>query len=50
MYSYDPDDRNTPRKIWIYVLKLRDDCVYVGQTNDLRRRFEEHVGGRGARR
>lgn len=29
----------------IYVLKLEDDCFYVGKTTDVRRRLEEHRRG-----
>lgn len=33
---------------FVYVLALRDGCVYVGSTTDVERRFAEHVGGVGA--
>lgn len=38
---------NSP--VWLYVLKLADDCWYVGLTRNLPRRFEQHKSGKGAR-
>ena len=36
------------RKMWYtYVLKMADGEYYVGSTNDLKRRMEEHARGRG---
>jgi len=32
----------------IYVLKLENDYYYVGKTNDLAKRFEEHKSGNGS--
>jgi putative endonuclease len=34
-------------KYFVYVLELSNGKKYVGQTNDLRRRLEEHKSGRG---
>ena len=32
--------------VWVYILKSKaDKQLYVGSTNDLRRRFEEHNKG-----
>ncbi|MBV8392125.1 MAG: GIY-YIG nuclease family protein [Alphaproteobacteria bacterium] len=30
---------------YVYFLKLKNDDIYVGSTNDLRRRFESHERG-----
>ena len=30
---------------YVYFLQLRNDDVYVGSTDDLRRRFESHQSG-----
>lgn len=32
----------------IYVLRLQDDCWYVGKTKDVQRRLEKHMAGEGA--
>lgn len=32
----------------LYVLRLQDDCWYVGTTNDLQRRVSDHSRGQGA--
>ena len=32
---------------FVYILLCRDGAYYVGVTNDLARRWEEHAGGRG---
>jgi len=32
----------------IYVLKLENDYYYVGKTNDLAKRFEQHKTGKGS--
>lgn len=34
---------------YTYILQCADDTLYVGWTNDLRRRLEAHNAGRGAR-
>lgn len=31
--------------VLIYVLKLEDDCYYVGQTRDLNKRLADHIEG-----
>src|SRR5688500_5848028 len=37
---------NGPQEIYfIYILKCHDDSFYVGLTNDLQRRIEEHEQG-----
>ncbi len=30
---------------YVYFLKLKNDDVYVGSTNDLKRRFASHLAG-----
>ena len=32
---------------YVYVLKMTDGEYYVGSTGDLKRRMDEHAGGRG---
>jgi hypothetical protein len=32
----------------IYILKLMDDCFYVGKTNDIEKRYFEHTSGKGS--
>lgn len=34
--------------MWIYVLKLRDDCWYVGSSKHPEKRYKQHVEGKGA--
>jgi predicted GIY-YIG superfamily endonuclease len=34
-----------PNIFWIYVLKCRDNSFYIGQTEDIPRRLEEHYKG-----
>jgi predicted GIY-YIG superfamily endonuclease len=34
---------------FIYILELRDGHLYVGSTDDLARRLQEHKEGRGSR-
>lgn len=31
---------------FIYVLKLEDGCYYVGETNNIERRYEQHLNGK----
>ena len=43
----------TPRagkgRSFVYVIELRDSCFYVGKTEDLQRRMEEHRQGKGSK-
>ncbi len=32
---------------YVYILKCKNGDLYTGITNDLQRRFEEHVSGKG---
>lgn len=32
----------------VYVLQLEDDKYYIGKSNDVQKRFEQHVSGRGS--
>lgn len=35
-----------PVLVWyVYFIKLSDDSIYVGSTNDLKRRFASHQAG-----
>ncbi len=46
------DENNTPRCVaagYVYVLKLQDDCWYVGCSTDPETRIACHFMGRGAR-
>jgi predicted GIY-YIG superfamily endonuclease len=41
-----PQERREAFTIWyVYFLQLKNGDVYVGSTNDLRRRFESHERG-----
>lgn len=34
---------------YVYIIKCGDGSLYTGWTNDLKRRFENHCQGKGAR-
>ena len=34
---------------YVYIIKCRDGSLYTGWTNDLKRRFENHCEGKGAK-
>jgi putative endonuclease len=34
---------------FVYIILCSDDSLYTGITNDVRRRFEQHANGRGAK-
>jgi len=34
---------------FVYMIHCSDDTLYTGITNDVRRRFEQHASGRGAK-
>ena len=36
------------RVVLTYVLKLTDNCWYVGKTDDLNKRYDQHMNGEGA--
>ncbi|MDP2208570.1 MAG: type ISP restriction/modification enzyme [Bacteroidota bacterium] len=40
-------DLPAPRSgsFWVYVLKCKDESFYIGQTDNIRRRFDEHLKG-----
>lgn len=39
-----------PHRGWsVYILRCRDGSLYTGVTNDLVRRLERHVAGKGSR-
>ncbi|HAM50327.1 MAG TPA: hypothetical protein DCP92_06390 [Nitrospiraceae bacterium] len=33
----------------VYALRCRNNCIYIGITNDLARRLKEHENGRGSK-
>ena len=33
----------------VYMLLCDDDTIYTGITNDLKKRFENHISGKGAK-
>jgi predicted GIY-YIG superfamily endonuclease len=37
-----------PVRVWLYALRLEDNCWYVGMTYNVQRRFEKHFSGKGA--
>ena len=34
---------------YCYIIKCADDSLYTGWTNDIRKRFEAHCNGKGAK-
>lgn len=32
----------------VYVLELADECYYVGRTQDLQKRYQQHADGKGS--
>ena len=34
---------------YVYLIKCKDDSLYCGWTNNLKRRYEKHVSGKGAK-
>ena len=34
---------------YTYMLRCRDNSIYTGITNDLKKRFEKHISGTGAK-
>jgi putative endonuclease len=34
---------------YIYVLLCKDGSYYIGSTNDIHKRFQDHLNGRGAK-
>ncbi|MBW2006029.1 MAG: GIY-YIG nuclease family protein, partial [Deltaproteobacteria bacterium] len=35
-----------PDLFWVYVLKCKDDSFYIGQTDDIKRRIDDHKKGK----
>jgi adenine-specific DNA methylase len=35
-----------PRRFWVYVIRCEDDSFYTGQTDNVVRRYDEHLNGR----
>jgi len=47
----DPNARGmtglpAPRRFWAYVIKCSDNSFYIGQTDNLLRRYEDHLKGK----
>ena len=36
-------------KYHVYMLRLQNDMIYVGSTDDLQRRYQEHLAGTGSK-
>ncbi len=34
---------------WIYMLRCSNNALYSGYTNDLKKRYQEHLHGKGAK-
>ncbi|MEW6510627.1 MAG: GIY-YIG nuclease family protein [Bacteroidota bacterium] len=34
---------------WVYILRLRSGSLYVGACRNLRRRYDQHLRGKGSR-
>ena len=32
---------------YVYIIECKDGTLYTGTTNDVNRRFQEHISGRG---
>ena len=45
----EEDDLPAPRPdtFYVYAIKCEDDSIYIGQTSDLRKRWNEHKSGQG---
>ncbi|MDX8378483.1 MAG: N-6 DNA methylase [Gallionella sp.] len=46
----EEDDLPTPRSnaYYVYAIKCDNDSIYIGQTHDLKKHWQEHVSGKGA--
>jgi putative endonuclease len=44
---YGDRGRRIVKKWYIYILECSDGRLYTGMTNDVERRFQEHVSGKG---
>ncbi|MBM4207538.1 MAG: GIY-YIG nuclease family protein [Gammaproteobacteria bacterium] len=40
---------DTPKLWCVYMIQCSDNSLYTGITNDLKRRFEQHCAGAGAK-
>ncbi len=41
--------QQTPKNVYVYILRCGDDSLYTGWTTNLDRRLSEHNAGRGGR-
>ena len=39
----------SPKKWFVYILECKDKSLYTGATNDIRRRFQQHLIGKGSK-
>lgn len=44
-YSFDPSDK----KVYVYLLRCNDESIYTGITNNLLKRFNQHLKGIGSK-
>jgi len=47
----DPNARGmtglpAPRRYWVYVIRCEDDSFYIGQTDNIVRRYQDHIKGK----
>ena len=35
--------------LWTYILRLKSGHLYIGATNDLKQRYQDHLNGRACR-
>jgi predicted GIY-YIG superfamily endonuclease len=47
----DPNARGmtglpAPQRFWTYVIRCEDDSFYIGQTDNIVRRYEDHLSGK----
>ncbi|OGP57592.1 MAG: hypothetical protein A2V67_09200 [Deltaproteobacteria bacterium RBG_13_61_14] len=47
----DPNERGmtglpAPRRFWAYVIRCEDDSFYIGQTDNIVRRYQDHLNGK----
>lgn len=41
-FAYDETKFKNDRLVFVYAIKLRDGCYYIGKSNDLNRRYLQH--------
>jgi predicted GIY-YIG superfamily endonuclease len=49
-FTLVPNENQGGFMLWhVYMLRLQNDCIYVGLTDDLERRLAEHQSGNGGK-